>query len=170
MTTWQKVLIFYLAFSCGYGLYNLLTEYLPLLNPYPFATYPSVWLISGVFLALFAAIGLSAYRLWRTHRYSWYTLVLQIVQLIGFCVGGYKYQFEAGTSLKWLYENNKVELIFKPFTAIAVIGVNSPQEFLYVNLVPLLVIFLLKQHFLSNRAGIPVIPNSQPARPDIPPA
>jgi hypothetical protein len=155
MVTWQKALIFYLAFSCGYGLYKLLIEYFPLLRDYPFVTHSGVWLISGGFLALFAALGLSAYELWRTHRYSWFTLALQIVQLIGFCVGGYKYQFEAGTSLKWLYKNNRMELTFKPLTAVSIIGINLPQEFLYVNLVPLLIIFLLKKHFLPKREGVP---------------
>ena len=44
MTTWQKILLLYLAFSCGYGLYGV-AMYFPLLSPYPFAAYPGVWLI-----------------------------------------------------------------------------------------------------------------------------
>lgn len=153
MTTWQKALVFYLTFGCAYGLYNMLALYFPLLGPYPFATHPGVWLTSGAFLALFAGLGLSAYGLWRTRRYSWATLALQILQLVGFCVGGYKYQFEAGTSLKWLYEDNRMEWNLKPLTAEFTFGLNLPQEFLYVNLVPLLVIYLLQKHFPPKRAA-----------------
>ena len=146
MTAWQKALILYLAFSCGYGLYGM-TLYFPLLRRYPFGAYPGVWLIGLSFLALFAALGLSAFGLWRTRRYSWGTLALQIAQLVGFCLGGYKYQFEAGTSLKWLYEGNRMEWTWKPLTAEFTAGLHLPQEFLYVNLVPLLVIYLLQKHF-----------------------
>ena len=142
MTAWQKALIFYLAFSCEFGLYGM-TLYFSLLRRYPFGSYPGVWLIGLGFLALFAALGLSAFGLWRTRRYSWGTLALQIAQLVGFCLGGYKYQFEAGTSLKWLYEDNRMEWTLKPLTA----ELNLPQESLYVNLVPLLVIYLLQKHF-----------------------
>ena len=127
MTIWQKALVFYLAFSGAYGLYYMLALYFPLLGPYPFATHPGVWLTSGAFVALFAGLGVSAYWLWRTHRYSWTTLALQMVQLVGFCLGGYKYQFEAGTSLKWLYEGNRMELFFKPLTAEFKAGLNLPQ-------------------------------------------
>ena len=147
MTIWQKALALYFAFSCAYGLYNMLGLYFPLLGPYPFATHPGVWLTSGAFVALFAGLGLAAYGLWRTRRYSWATVTLQIVQLVGFCLGGYKYQFEAGTSLKWLYEGNRMEWTFKPLTAEFAFGLNLPQEFLYVNLVPLLIIYLLQKHF-----------------------
>lgn len=156
MTTWQKALLFYLAFSGVYGFYSVLTEYFPLLRPYPFAAHPGLWLAGGGFLALFAALGFCAVGLWRTHCYSWPTLALQIVQLVGFCLGGYKYQFVAGSSLKWLYEDNRMELVFKPFTAESIIGMNLPQEFLYVNVVPLLIIYLLKKHFLPKHAGNPV--------------
>ena len=62
MTTWQKILLLYLAFSCGYGLYGV-AMYFPLLSPYPFAAYPGVWLIGVGFLALFAGLGLSAFGL-----------------------------------------------------------------------------------------------------------
>ena len=152
MTAWQKALIFYLAFSCGYGLYGM-RLYFPLLRRYPFGSYPGVWLIGLGFLALFAALGLSAFGLWRTRRYSWGTLALQIAQLVGFCLGGYKYQFEAGTSLKWLYEDNRMEWTLKPLTAEFTAGLNLPQEFLYVNLVPLLVIYLLQKHFPPKPAA-----------------
>ena len=155
MTTWQKILLLYLAFSCGYGLYGV-AMYFPLLSPYPFAAYPGVWLIGVGFLALFAGLGLSAFGLWRTRRYSWVTLALQIVQLVGFCLGGYKYQFEAGTSLKWLYEDNRMELTFKPLTAEFTAGLHVPGEFLYINVVPLLIIYLLQKHFLPTHAGNPV--------------
>ena len=152
MTIWQKALIFYLAFSCGYGLYGT-ALYFPLLVQYPIVAYPGVWLIGVGFLTLFAALGLSAFGLWRTHCYSWVTLALQIAQLVGFCLGGYKYRFEAGSSLKWLYEANHMELVFKPLTAEFTAGLNLPQEFLYINLVPLLIIYLLQRHFLPKRAG-----------------
>ena len=155
MTAWQKALIFYLAISCGYGLYGM-TLYFPPLRQYPFGSYPGVWLIGLGFLALFAALGLSAFGLWRTRRYSWGILALQIVQLVGFCLGGYKYQFEAGTSLKWLYEDNRMKLTFKPLTAEFTAGLHVPGEFLYVNLVPLLIIYLLQKHFLPTHAGNPV--------------
>ena len=148
MTPWQKALVFYLAFSCAYGLYAILALYFPLLDPYPFATHPGIWLTSGAFLALFAGLGVSAFGLWRrTRRYSWATLALQIVQLVGFCVGGYKYQFETGVSLKCLYEGSRIKWIFKPLIAEFTFGLNLPQEFLYVNVMPLLVIYLLQKHF-----------------------
>jgi hypothetical protein len=155
MTSWQKALVFYLAFSGAYGLYYLLVLYFPLLGPYPFATHPGVWLTSGGFVALFAGVGFSAYRLWQTRHYSWATVAFQLAQLVGFCLGGYKYQFEAGTSLKWLYENNRMEVVFKPLTAEFKAGLNLPQEFLYVNLVPLLVIYLLQKHFPPNPVVTP---------------
>ena len=150
MTIWQKALAFYFAFSCAYGLYYMLVLYFPLLGPYPFATHPGVWLTSGVFTSLFAGFGFSAYGLWRKRRYSWTTVALQSAQLVGFCLGGCKYQFEAGTSLRWLYENNRMELVFKPITAEFKAGLNLPQDFFYVNLVPLLVIYLLQKHFPPN--------------------
>ena len=155
MTIWQKALVFYFAFSCAYGLYAMLTLYFPLLGSYPVATYPGVWFISAAFVALFTGLGLSAYGLWRTRRSSWAPVALQIAQLVGFCLGGYKYQFEAGTSLKWLYDNNRMEVVFKPLTAEFRAGWNLPQEFLYVNLVPLLVIYLLQKHFPPNPVVTP---------------
>lgn len=156
ITTWQKALIFYLAFSCGYGLIGSLVEYFPALSPYPFAAYPALWLIGVGFLALYAGLGLSAVELWRTRRYSWMTQALQILQLVGFCLGGYKYKFEAGTSLKLLSEDNRIEWTFKPFTAEFSGGWNLPGEFLYINLVPLLVIYLIQKHFSPKSADNPL--------------
>ena len=46
-----------------------------------------------------------------------------------------------------------MELVFKPLTAEFTAGLNLPQEFLYINLVPLLIIYLLQRHFLPKRAG-----------------
>ena len=146
MDNWRKVIVFYLAFSCLYGVYSVV-EYALLLDKYPFAEYPFVWVIGAIFLILFIGIGVSAYSLLRTNKYTRATIALQIMQLVGFCIAGYKYEFSTGTSLKWLYEGNRLEMIFKPVTAEFTVGMNLPAEFLYVNLFPLLVIYLITKFF-----------------------
>ena len=107
-------------------------------------------MIGAIFLILFIGIGVSAYSLLRTNRYTKATIALQIIQLVGFCIAGYKYEFSAGTSLKWLYQGNRLEMIFKPITAEFAAGMNLPAEFLYVNLFPLLIIYLITKFFAPN--------------------
>ena len=149
MDNWRKAIVFYLVFSCLCGIYGVV-EYVSLLDKYTFAEYPFVWMIGAIFLILFIGIGVSAYSLLRTNRYTKATITLQIIQLVGFCIAGYKYEFSAGTSLKWLYQGNRLEMIFKPITAEFAAGMNLPAEFLYVNLFPLLIIYLITKFFAPN--------------------
>ena len=152
MNNWKKAIIFYLTFSCLYGLYGVV-KYFSLLNKYPFAEHPIVWIVGVFFLILFSGIGISAYSLLRTNKYTRVILALQMLQLVGFCIAGYKYEFSAGTSLKLLYEDTRLEMTFKPITAEFTLGINLPAQFLYVNLFPLFIIYLITKFFVSEYAG-----------------
>ena len=124
MTTWQTAIVFYLALGCAYGLYGVLALYFPQLRAVAFAEHPGLWLAGCTFLALFVGLGLSAYGLWRTRRYSWATVALQIGQLVGFCLGGCKYQFEAGTTLECFYDGHRIEYTINPMTAEFAVGLH----------------------------------------------
>ena len=108
--------------------------------------HPSVLWIGILFGLVYIAIGVSGYFLIRTGKYSWSTIILQVIQSAGFCALGFKYVFCAGTSFKFGYRSPNVYYLLEPINVEFSFGITSDAGFFFINFAPLLVIFLLNKY------------------------
>lgn len=144
----RNIIVAYLFGSSIYGCFNIADFFLAIRD------YPQYWWVGVTFLILFLGLGISGYLLLKTKQYSWATIALQVIQLVGFSLAGYKYQFSAGASLKLGYEDNNLLFVLKPLTAEFTVGMNLKDEFLYVNLVPLVMIVLITHYFSQKNDSV----------------
>jgi hypothetical protein len=140
-----KLVISYLFLSGFYGCFNISNYFLAAQD------YPQYWWVGILFLLLFLGIAISGYFLLRVKRYSWVTIALQIIQVIGFSVEGYKYQFAAGMALKIGIEDNDLFINFRPIIAEFTVGIHTNDKFVYINLVPLIVVAIMTYTFKKTK-------------------
>jgi hypothetical protein len=115
--------------------------------------YPQFEWAGYVFGALFLLLGWSGLFLLQTGAYSRLTLLLQVIQVVGFAMLGYKYQFCAGSSLTagLNIELKQVYYTLKPIDIDFTLGKNIRSTYFHLNLVPMVVIGVLLQYY--HRSG-----------------
>lgn len=117
--------------------------------------YPQLMWGGYFFGIIYTFIGLSGLDLIKNKKYSWYTIFLQLIQVIGFSMFGIKYKFCAGSLISIGYDlySNSIYYIFKPIWIEFTVGKNIVNSFLYINIVPIIIAIMIFNLYDSRKGG-----------------
>ncbi|GAB3237583.1 hypothetical protein GCM10027346_29340 [Hymenobacter seoulensis] len=83
--------------------------------------------------------------LFKLNKYLWHTVLFQSIQVIGFCILGIKYIFCAGSLfvIGYNFPFNNIYSAIKPIGIEFTVGKNIENSFIYINIIPIIIIILI---------------------------